>query len=253
VIRTSPTTLAAQDGPWAQIRTGTVVDASGSTATVLVGATTFTASIVVPFGVQDPAAAVPAPGSLVAVGRQDASWTVFGTLLGVTGNLILDGSFEGTLPGSPPTDWTLYNETGEATATAEVSTSAVAGTQVLVVLPVTDESTSIVYSSPVAVTAGQRVQLGAFAGAVYEEGAPMDVSAELLALWFATPDDLYPATSSADTVVAAAADVPQPPPWTPLSGVVTAPVSGFVRAGLRSVVASGQGLMWDFVTVRILD
>lgn len=253
MIRTSPVVLAAQDGPWAQIRTGTVVAASGSVASVLVGAATFPASVVVPFGIPDPAAAVPAPGTLVAVGRQDSSWTVFGSILGVSGNLIPNGSFEDGIPGEPPPLWTLYQVSGEATALTEFSSLAVAGDQVAAVDVVAGPSTSLLYSEPVPVVTGQRVQLAAFAGAVYDEGVAQDADAAVLALWLAQDTDVYPTTSAPDSVVASAVDVVPVPPWTSLSGNVISPVTGFVRIALRSVLTAGQTMLWDFATVRTLS
>ena len=248
--RNSAMQLAAQDGPWAQLRTGTVVETSGVNAVVLVGSTTFTASVVVPFGISDPGLAAPPVGSLVAVGRQDSSWTVFGSILGVSGNLIENGSFEDTPAGSPPDGWTLYDVSGTSSALVQPVTSPVAGINVLVVEPVTTPATSIVYSSPVEVTIGDQLNLSVFVGAEYDVVTPQTADASLLALWFASELDAYPTTSSADTTVATAADVIPSPPWTPLSGTVTAPVTGFMRLGLRSVLDAGQSLYYDFATVR---
>lgn len=245
---TSAMTIASQGGPWAQIRTGTIVEASGASAVVLVGASTFTASIVAPFGI--PAPAAPAVGTLVAVGRQDSSWIVFGSVLGVSGNLILNGSFENSPPGSFPESWTLYDVTNTSSATVGGIPAPVAGTNVVVVEAVTAPGTSILYSSPVAVNAGERYQLSVFVGADYDPAAAMTADATLLALWFAAPTDAYPTTSSADTTVATATDVIASPPWTPLSGQVTAPVTGFLRLGLRSVVDVNQSLLYDFAVVR---
>lgn len=240
--------IASQSGPWAQIRTGTIVEASGSTAVVLVGASTFTASVIAPFGVPTPEA--PAVGTLVAVGRQDASWIVFGSVLGVSGNLILNGSFEDTPAGSFPQSWILYDVTNSSSATVAGVPSPVAGSNVLAVEAVTAPGTSIVYSSPVAVNAGEVYQLSVFVGADYDPSALMTADATLLALWFGDVADAYPTTSSPDTTVATATDVIESPPWTPLSGQVTAPVTGFLRLGLRSVVDVNQTLLYDFAVVR---
>ena len=244
--------LAAQDGPWAQLRTGTVVEATGSTVVVLVGAATFTASIIAPFGITDPSTAVPPVGTLVAVGRQDSSWTVFGSVLGASGNLLLNGSFEDTPVGSPPDNWVLYNASGVAEALVTDIASPVAGTQVLAVTAITPPSVSIVYSSPVAVVAGERYQLSVFVGGEYAGTAAQDADAALLALWFADDTALYPTTASPDTTIASATDVIPSPPWTPLSGSVIAPVTGVLRLGLQSRVAADQTLLWDFATVRRL-
>lgn len=245
--------LAAQDGPWAQLRTGTVVEATGSTVVVLVGAATFTASIIVPFGTVDPSTAVPRVGTLVAVGRQDSSWTVFGTIFGVSGNLILNGSFEDSIPGAPAVNWIHYNVSGASEALVENVAVPVAGTQVLAVTPVTAPSVSLDYSTAVAVNAGERYQLSVFVGGEYAGVATPDADADLYALWFADDLTLYPTTASADSLIASAVDVVASPPWTSLSGSVVAPITGVMRLALRSSLAADQTLLWDFATVRRLS
>lgn len=248
MTNTSALTLAAQDGPWAQLRTGTVVAASGSAVTVLVGATVFTASVVAPVGVVNPT--VPPPGTYVVVGRQDSSWIVFGAILGASVNLIANGSFELDEPGNPPTGWTVYQGTGTIHASVEQVLDAVTGNHILAVTTSSATANGIVYSSPVFVTAGDRMQLSVFTSGLYGAGTPETADATLLALWFATETDLYPATSSADTTVASAANVLTRPPWASLSGTVTAPVTGWLRLGLRSQLAADQELDWDFAVVR---
>lgn len=244
----NPVVLAAKDGPWAQLRTGTVVESSGSTVTVLVGSTVFTASVVAPVGVVNPA--VPPPGTYVVIGRQDASWIVFGSILGASVNLIDNGSFELDEPGSPPSSWVVYQGTGTIDPTVEAVEDAVAGNNILVVATSTATANGIVYSSPVDVTAGDRLQLSAFVSALYDAGVAEDADAVLLALWFASDTDLYPTTSSPDTTVATATDVVTRLPWTSLSGTITAPVTGVMRLGLRSILTGGQELHWDFAVVR---
>lgn len=242
--------IATQDGPWAQLRTGTVVEASGGTAVVLVGATTFEASIIIPFGVADPGSAVPAPGTLVMVGRQDSSWAVIGQILGASGNLVANGSFEDSGPGTFPVGWELYEITGTAGVVVVSDVTPVAGTNAVEVETASASSTSYLYSNPIEVTAGDTVQISAFVSGAYEEDAPQTADASLYALWFAQDTDLYPTTASADTLVDSAADVPQALPWTPLSGSVTAPVTGYLRAALFSSITDTQSLIWDFVVVR---
>lgn len=249
-MNTSAVNLAAQGGPWAQIRTGTVVEASGTSVTVLVGSAVFTASIVIPFGVPDPSAAVPPAGTLVAVGRQDSSWTVFGAVLGASGNLIVNGSFENSATGVAPSSWTLYDVSGTSVAIVERPPFVVVGESTAAVSPVSATAVSLLYSSPVDVVAGERYQLSAFVGAEYEEGVAQDADAAVLALWFDDASTLYPTTTDPDTTVATATDVIPVPPWTPVSGTVTAPVSGVLRLALRSSLAAGQAFFWDFATVR---
>lgn len=242
--------LAAQDGPWAQIRTGVIANAAGSVATVVVGAAAFEASVLVPFGTTDPAAATPLPGTLVAVARQDSSWIVLGQILGASGNLILNPQFEDSPAGDPPVNWTLYNVLGVSDGEVITDPGAVAGANVLSVTTTSAAATSIVYSSPVVVEAGETLQLSAFVSALYEDGIAETANSDLLALWFANETDAYPTTSSADTVVSSVTNVLAQPVWSAMSGQVTAPVSGFMRLGLRSAITPGQTLLYDFASVR---
>ncbi len=247
----SSVTLAAKDGPWAQIRTGTIVSASGATAVVLVGATSFEASVLVPFGTADPTAATPLPGTLVAVARQDSSWIVLGQILGASGNLILNGSFEDSPAGEPPVDWILYEIANTSAVVVTTDTTPVAGSNVAAVSTVSAvAATSFLYSSPVQVAAGETMQLSAFVGAQYDETVAETADSALYALWFANDTNLYPTTSSADTLVASVTDVVPSPPWSPMSGQVVAPVTGFMRLGLRSSITEGQTLLYDFASVR---
>jgi hypothetical protein len=72
-----------------------------------------------------------------------------------------------------------------------------------------------------------------------------------VALWFANATNLYPTTSSADTLVTNDLDIPQYPPFRSLFQNVTVPAaSPFMRVALRSTLAAGQGLVWDNVIAR---
>lgn len=242
--------LAAQDGPWAQLRTGTVVQASGGTAVVVVGATTFEASIIAPFGIADPGSAVPPAGALVMVGRQDSSWAVLGAVLGASGNLVPNGSFEDSPPGSEPLGWTLYALTGTGEATVTDEQAPVAGAHTVLVTTVSVNAHLYLYSGPIPVVEGDVLQLSVFASAVYEDGAPETSDVDLYALWFATDTDLYPDVSHPATQVDSVANLPAAPLWTPLSGTITAPVSGFLRVALRSDINVDQATLWDFAVAR---
>lgn len=250
MTNTSAVTVAAKNGPWAQLRTGTIAQASGGTAVVVVGAASFEASILVPFGVIDPGAAVPPPGALVMVGRQDASWCVLGQILGTSGNLIENGSFEDSEDGSFPVGWQFTNVTGTSAVVVINDPNPVAGLNVAQVSTSDAAASSYLYSSPVDVLAGDVLQVAAFAGGRYDEGAAETADGQLYALWFANSTNLYPTTSSADTLIETGTDLPEVPPWTSLSGSVTAPVSGVMRLALRSSISSDQRVIWDFATVR---
>lgn len=234
--------LAATSGPWAQVRTGTIATANENSAVIIVGGTSFTASFISPY--------VPAPGELVAVIRQDASWLILGRIAGSGANLILNGSFEDDPNGAFPSNWIQYDLVGLSAVFVRESPNAVDGDNVLQVNTDSASAESYVYSSPVAVEAGDSFSLSVYVGAVLGDNAYTAVDAALYALWFALDTDLYPTTSSADTLVDSVAGVPIAPPFTPLSGTVVAPVTGFLRLALRSTVADTTGLQFDFAIVR---
>lgn len=243
--------LAAQDGPWAQVRTGVIANAAGSVATVVVGGTAFEASVVVPFGTTDPTAATPLPGTLVAVARQDSSWIVLGQILGASGNLIANPQFEDSPAGELPVNWQFANVSGVSSVIVMADAGPVAGENVAAVSS-TDAvaAVSFLYSSPVLVDAGETLSLAGFVSALYDEGAAETADAALYALWFANDTNLYPTTSSADTLISSVTDVLAQPVWTAMSGQVVAPVSGFMRLAFRSSVTAGQTLLYDFASVR---
>ena len=89
--------IAAAGGPYAQVRTGTVVSFATNQVLVSVGGSTFDAAYL--------RGTVLAAGDLVACLQQAGSWTVLGALAGVGANLLADGnpSFELSAPGSFPT------------------------------------------------------------------------------------------------------------------------------------------------------
>lgn len=242
--------IAANSGPYTQIRTGTVAAASLGAATVVVGGTSFEASYVLPFGVTPSPASIPQAGDLVSIVRQDASWQILGRIAGAGPNLILNGSFEQPGVGSFPDDWILYNISSTSSATTTNAVAVDGGTSALVLANSASTAQSYLYSSPVPVQAGDVMTLSAYAGASFGGGTPVAVNAGLYALWFANATNLYPTTSSADSLIAAATSVSQAPPFTPLSGTVTAPVTGWMRLALRSTVADTTGLLWDFAVVR---
>lgn len=235
--------LAAQGGPWAQVRTGTVADANSGSATIVVGGTSFQASFISPY--------VPSSGDLVAVVRQDSSWIILGRIAGQGQNLVVNNSFESTPLGAFPDNWFLANLAGTSSNAFTVSTPVVEGSRSLSVVSATGiAAQSYVYSSPIAVTAGDIITLSAYAGADANGTTPVAVDAALFALWFANSTDLYPTTSSADSSIASAVNIPLAPPFTSLSGSVTAPVTGFVRLALRSAVNGSTSVVWDFSTLR---
>lgn len=247
---TGTPTLSASSGPPAQVRTGTVAAATKGSVTILVGGTTFQASYVLPFGQEATAANMPIVGTLVSVVRQDATWQCLGRIAGAGENLIDNGSFEETGVGTFPQDWILYNLVGTSSAVVMDDFAVDGGNSALVLSNSAASGQSFLYSTPAAVTAGEKFSLSAYAGASYGANSPVAVDASLYALWFSNDTNLYPTTSSADSLIATATNVVQAPPFTPLSGTVTAPVTGFVRLALRSTVADTTGMLWDFAILR---
>lgn len=235
--------LAAEDGPYAQIRTGIIAGATADTATVLVGGSTFPCRVLSSYAA--------AQGDLVAVVRQDSSWLVLGRIEGQGPNMVPTGSFENQPVGVLPDGWTLYDQRGLSSAAVQSLPGAPSGDHVLTVTPSSTPAASYVYSPPIQVAPGQVWDLGAFVGAQYDVGALPQADASLVALWFSNTTNLYPTTSSADTVASQLTDVTQIPPFTGLSGQVIVPAGTTVmRVAVHSVVDSGQALSWDFITAR---
>lgn len=240
MARTMAQALLATEVRPAQIRTGTVATVSATTLEVVVGGTTITAAYLDSYA--------PTVGDLVVVGNQDASWIVLGKQAGVGPNLVENPSFEedGEGPGTP-SDWFLYDESGTATLQTLEADSAPAGDLVLQINPDLSARTTVIYSSPFGIAPGEQYALSAFAGGV--GAATGDVEIHLLC--FANSTNLMP-TTSADVTAATVNNIPEPPPYTSISGTATVPVgaSTFGRVGLRSVLASGVGMQYDLVVAR---
>lgn len=224
----------------AQLRTGTVATVTATTLEVVVGGTTITAAYLDPYA--------PVVGDLVVVGNQDASWVVLGKQAGVGANLVENPGFEdgGAAPGVPP-GWFVYDEVGTATVqTVEVG-NAPQGDIVFQIDPDASARTTVVYSSPFPLEPGQQFALSAFAGGV----AASTGDIELHLLCFANNTNLMP-TTTADVTAASVSDVAEPTPYTSISGTATVPAGAslYGRAGLRSVLASGVGMQYDFVVAR---
>lgn len=236
--------VASQGGPYAQMRTGTVVSFTTNTARVSVGGSTFTASYL--------EGTTLAAGNLVACLHQGGSWLVLGVLAGVGDNLLAAGnpSFEDSAPGSFPVLWFQANLSSVSTITVVTDPLAPTGTQVAAVGGSVVGTQSYLYSQPIAVTSGEQFTLSAFAGGDYQPGDTHGADAALVALWFANATNLYPTTSAVDTVVSTATDLVQAPPYTSLGGTVTAPVTGFMRLALRSTTEASQRVRWDGAIVR---
>ncbi len=221
-------------------RVGTVSTVTATTVDVVVGGTTITAAYLDTYAASE--------GDLVVVGNQDASWVVLGKQAGVGPNLVVNGGFEadGETPGVP-SDWFLYDESGTATTQVLAVSDAPSGDFVLQINPDASARTTVMYSQPWEVAPGETYALSAFAGGVDDSTGDI----ELHLLCFANATDLMP-TTTADVTAASVNDVAQPTPYTSISGTAVVPVgaSTFARVGLRSVLASGVGMQYDFVVGR---
>lgn len=228
-------------------RTGIITSVNPFFVLVDVGGTVIEAAYV--------AQSRPAVDDLVSVVRQGATWFVLGTSSATGGNGILNGSFEEVDDGGTPSFWTLYNVTNTANfSSIEDTEEAVEGTRLLEVIAATAAtSTSIVYSSPLAVSPGDVVELSVYVNGYYPSPNVNTADGDLRALWFASTADLYPTTSAADTVIESFTNITdiQGAPMRSLSGTATVPAAtNAVRVGLRSVLLDGTGLHWDFATLR---
>jgi len=230
--------LDAQEGPRARVRTGNVTAASPNSLTVDVAGTSIPASFLRGADIVE--------GDLVALLEQGGSWLALGAIAGVGVNVVENPSYEDGLA-----SWTVYQVTGTTAAVVQGPTDlAVDGDFYLEMQTADATATSIVYSAPVPVTAGDQFTVSAYVWGTYGPNDTPDADADLRGLWFANDTDLYPTTSSADTVIASIANVPFRPPLSTLSGTVTAPVSGFMRIGLRSVLSPAGTLAYDLVIAR---
>lgn len=237
--------IASRPGPFAQMRTGTVVSFTANVAVISVGGSQFEAAYL-----QGTTLVV---GTLVACLNQDGSWLVLGRIAGVGVNLLAAGnpSFENSPPGSFPVDWFFANISGNGVPVVQQTLTAPDGDQVASVISGDAlASTSYLYSQPINVTAGDQFTVSVFAGGQYSTTDLPEADAAVVALWFANNTNLYPTTSSADIVVATATDLVQAPPYTSIGGTITAPVTGFMRIALRSTVIATQTVLWDQVILR---
>ena len=153
-----PTLVASQGGPYAQMRTGTVVSFTTNQVRVSAGGSTFSAAYL--------KGTVLAAGNLVACLSQGGSWLVLGVLAGVGDNLLAAGnpSFEDSAPGTFPALWFQANLSGVSTITVVSDTSAPTGSQVAAVGGSVVGPPSYLYAQPIAVSSGEQVTLSAFAG-----------------------------------------------------------------------------------------
>ncbi|MFJ9029824.1 hypothetical protein ACIRQP_15075 [Streptomyces sp. NPDC102274] len=237
----TPMLVAAANGPYAQVRTGTVSGVSDTALRVNVGGTTITASYLIGYQA--------AEGDLVLLLRQDASWCVLGALAGVGSNEVVNPSFEDN--SAEIINWTTYDVSGTSSITL-VGPVDSAPDGAFYVNAATDgtPATALLYSDPIPVTTGDAFAVSVYVWGSYVADAPETADGDLLALWFTTPTDLYPTTSSADTVIASAVDVPAAPPFSTLSGSLTAPVTGYMRVALRSTTSADASLNWDLAVAR---
>lgn len=236
----------ALGGPFTRSRIGQVVSSNPNEMFVDVGGTIIPVAFLLPFTAT--VVAPPAVGTVVQLILQDSSWVAVGRVVGAGSNAILNPSFEDSPAGAQPANWFSADVVGSAIAmTVDINGAPDGDLAVRVTSSVA--ALHVLYSSPIAVNAGDIWSLSAYVGGDYA-GGPATADANILAFWFANSTDLWPVTSAPDSVVASFANVPQYPPFQTLYGSVTAPVSGFMRVALRTDIVAGQALIWDQVIAR---
>lgn len=236
-----------QSASFTESRIGVVSIATANSLFVNVGDTVIEAAFLLPFTAGS--ASPPPTGTVVQIVRQAMSWVAVGRVVGVGTNPIVNPSFELSVPGSPPASWQQADVSGASFATVQDIVGAPEGSFAARVQSGTS-SVHYLYSSPIAVNTGDTWTLGAFVGGDYL-GAPETADADLGALWFANDTNLYPVTSAADSTAASTSNVPQYPPFQPLSGTVVVPAATFfMRVALKSSLVAGQALLWDNITAR---
>lgn len=242
----NPPVVPLSEGPFTQSRIGTVVTATPNSMTVDVGGTAMDVAFIAPFvaGAVTP----PAVGSVVQLIRQDSSWVAVGRVIGAGSNSVLNPSFEGSLPSSFPSKWFASDISGLSTVQVVDIVGAPDGDFAAKVYSGA-AADHYLYSSPIPVTAGDVWSLSASVGGDYG-GNFETADAKIDAMWFANSTDLFPTVSSPSITVDTEVDVPQYPPFRSMFGNVTAPVSGFMRVGLRSTLNADQALVWDRVIGR---
>jgi hypothetical protein len=244
MINTSAQVLAAENGPFAIMRTGTVSTFAPNQLVINVGGTTY------PSSYRD--GDTFSPGDLIVALNQDATWFVLGRIAGVGVNLLagFNPSFEVSEPGTFPSSWFFADISGSSSAAVMAFSPAPDGAQVAAVTSDGTPSQSYLYSSPIAAAAGDQFTVSAYVGGLYDITDTHTADAAIVATWYANDTNLYPTTSSPDQVISTAVDVAAAPPFTTLSGTITAPVTGFLRVALRSDLTATQRLMWDNVILR---
>lgn len=227
-----------------EMGTGTVVAVSSTTLQVLVRGTTITAAYVQSY-------TSPLAGDLVAFMRQDSTWLVLGRLAGVGANSVLNFSFEDDgETQSTPSNWNLANIAGAGTARPSLTGFAPAGSFELAVSSNGAAQDTYVYSNAIPVAPGQQWAISALASAVYPT-ATLNATAAMYALWFVNSTNLYPTTSSADTLVAQAVNINAAPIHTSVSGTVTVPAAtNFMRVATRSISPASEVVLFDVVIAR---
>jgi hypothetical protein len=233
---------------FAYLRLGVVTTVNPVFAVVMVGETEIRASYL--------RAIPPEVGDTVSVLRQDATWHVLGTTSASGPNLVQNGSFEAVGTDGRPTGWIFYHVTNTSFFESIPSPAAVDGDRVLQQTPDVAPATSFAYSQPVSVVPGQVVELSVYAGGVYPSDlTPPTSDARLYALWFANSSNLYPTTSSADSLIQTVNNIQDADNgMVSLSGTVTVPaLANFVRIGLRGTVEANAGLYWDYAVIRVRE
>lgn len=228
----------------AEFRVGRIVSFAPNQAVIDVGGSQFSAAYL--------RGTTLLAGDIVYISRQGGGWVIHGALLGVGTDLLQNGngSFEAGPPGDFPFLWNLANTTGTSDAYVREIEGAPDGVQMASVGTLGGGATAYLYSVPIAVMSGAQYSVSAVASGDYQPSDTATADIALVGLWFANTTNLYPTTSSADTVITSINDIPPFPAMTTITGTVTAPVNGYMRVALRTATVGTQQVLWDQVIVR---
>lgn len=226
-----------------EMGTGTVTAISATTLTVLARGVQFECAYLDRY--------TPTVGDLVAFFRQDSTWLVADKLAGVGTNMIQNFSFELGGPNTIPTSWTQFQISGTGNATGVITGYAPDGVRELQVSAGNAAQDTYVYSAPISVLPGQTWAVSALASAVYPSGATPTADAALYGLWFANPTNLYPTTTSVDTLISQVNNVGPDALHSSVSGSVVVPGgAAYMRIATRSISAASISMLWDAVIAR---
>jgi hypothetical protein len=215
----------------------------------------------------------PIVGDLVALIRQDSTWLVLGRYAGAGANLVLNPSFEDSIPtataapGTVPVNWgTFVTITGAVATPASINVVSDADApqagQAVDMDPHSPGGTLdvVLTSSAISVTPGEMFFLSAYVAnnnfiAPTGSFTTPPTAVQLMACWFTTDVETFPSGTQTDkyTMVQRIPNLREKPPYTYIRGGVKVPSTATImRIGLRAEFPANavSTIRWDYVTAR---